>query len=153
MSDGLTVTKVNRYKCVHCGRAGYSAGHMRKHAQRCTMNPDRTCGMHYMEHFFEQGRRFSGYEVKDQLQAAIQAIPDPAKFYQGEDEFGIGKYPGLEEALRASMSSVSELVNGCPACILAVLRQRKIPWHVGSGFQYKEAADKWKDEASKMCEP
>lgn len=34
-----------RYKCDHCGKTGYSAGHMARHERGCTLNPERVCGM------------------------------------------------------------------------------------------------------------
>lgn len=144
----LTVTKVNRYKCVHCGRVGYSAGHMRKHAKRCTANPDRKCGMHYREHLFDGGSRFfDGYDVKDRVQAAMQILPDPAKYFVGNDEFGFGQHPGLQEALIAVMPEVSNAVDGCPACTLAALRQKRIPYML-EVFDFKKACEVWKDQAN-----
>lgn len=41
----MRTKRVNRYYCDHCGKGGCSAGHMRKHEQRCCASPTRVCGM------------------------------------------------------------------------------------------------------------
>lgn len=41
----MITKRVNRYYCSYCRKSGCSAGHMRKHEQRCTLNPNRECGM------------------------------------------------------------------------------------------------------------
>jgi len=146
----LIVSKVNRYKCVHCKKVGYSAGHMRRHAKRCTANPDRKCGMHYKENLFDRSmRHFDGFDVKEKVQAAIALLPDPAKYHAGADEFGCDAYPGLEEAAISVMPEVSTAVDGCPACILAALRQRGMPFALNV-FDFKKATDEWREAANGM---
>ena len=142
----LAITKINRYKCVHCGKVGYSAGHMRKHAKRCTNNPDRKCGMHHQEHLFDRGgSRFDGYEVKQEVQVAIALLPDPSQYAKPTD-YGFDDYPGLLEAVTAAMPLVSAAVSGCPACTLAALRQRGIPY-MPEAFDFKKTAKAWIDKA------
>jgi len=41
----MTKKKVWQYKCGYCGKKNYAAGHMKRHEERCTMNPHRFCGM------------------------------------------------------------------------------------------------------------
>lgn len=41
----MRVKKVNRYYCEFCKKSGQSASHISKHEKRCTLNPNRHCGM------------------------------------------------------------------------------------------------------------
>ena len=144
----LSISKANRYKCVHCGKIGYSAGHMRRHANRCTANPDRKCGMHYKEHLFDSSnRRFEGYHVRNLVQAAISILPDIAKFPAVKDEFGVDVHPGLQEATAAVFAAAVDAVNGCPACTLAALRQSGIGHNV-TVFDFKKAVEEWRNKAN-----
>lgn len=41
----MKTKRVNRYYCDYCKKQGGSASHISRHEKRCTMNPDRECGV------------------------------------------------------------------------------------------------------------
>jgi hypothetical protein len=41
----MRTKRVNRYYCDFCRKAGQSKHHLQKHESRCTLNPNRVCGV------------------------------------------------------------------------------------------------------------
>lgn len=101
--------KVTRYYCDFCSTAKFHRPAMLKHERGCTANPSRVCGMCDMA------------EQVNELPALL-AIFDGYK-----EEFD---FPSEEAHLAhkadfdARFAKLREAARGCPACILAVLRQR-----------------------------
>jgi hypothetical protein len=130
----MTQKKVNQYRCDFCGKKGYSPGHMKKHEERCTKNPNRVCGMCNLTE-----------EDQPSMQSLLAILPDPEQFkeYSGDDEreyvsMNDGK---LEKAVEDIMPKLRELTGNCPACIMAALRQKGIPVPAIHCFDYpKERA-------------
>ena len=91
-----------RYYCDHCKKAGGSKHHMRKHEERCTMNPNRVCGMCRMLE-----------EVQSDIGDMIAAIGP----YMPHSDWG-------DEAL----CRLRDSANGCPACMLAAIRQANVTY-------------------------
>jgi len=122
----MQVKKVNQYKCDFCGKKGYSSGHMRSHERYCTMNPNRVC-------------RVCALMENETIEIAslLPILPDP-KEYLHEDEYGGRAYWNLKPAVEAVMPKLRELTNNCPACIMAVLRQKGIPVLCAESFNFKE---------------
>lgn len=83
-----------RYYCDHCNKGNGSPSAMRRHEAGCTLNPQRVCGMCRMQ--------------------ADDGGPEPA--------------PSRDELIRVldaeGFAAMSKAANGCPACILAVLRTK-----------------------------
>lgn len=108
--------KTWRYFCDYCGRSGCSKFHMRKHEAACTKNPGRNC-------------RFCVLLGEDQapITELLRHIPDyMASSTSKHQEFEVPQ-------------SLRELAGGCPACILATLRQSGgFGW---VNFNYKEEAE------------
>lgn len=105
----MRVKRVNRYYCEHCNKGGCSAGHMRRHEERCTLNPERVCGMHQ----FVSGK--SPPSIAE-LKLIAERIDFPA----------LGGDPNTSpwsEASDAALSELREAASGCPVCVLAALRQ------------------------------
>lgn len=94
-----------RYYCDFCGKGGASGGAMALHEKHCTMNPERECRM------CDAAERAYGEEGQHPIPDLIAVLGD------GE---------------RAGMAALGELANGCPACILAAIRQ--------SGLREKDLA-------------
>jgi hypothetical protein len=96
--------KVWRFYCEHCGKSGCSGGHIASHERHCTMNPDRRCGMcRFVENY-------DGPEHISILMAALRRDQLEAK----EDDNGVPI---------VIPNHLSEVAEGCPACMLAAIRQ------------------------------
>jgi len=128
--------RVWRYYCDFCKKAGCSSYHMKRHERRCTMNPNRVCGM----------CEIVG-EAQPDLSELIKLLPNP-KEYEGTwsmdgDEWI--SYSGLDEAVAAALPALRDAANNCPACILAAIRQAGIPVLVAIGFDVKAEWQKFWD--------
>jgi len=129
----MRVKRVNRYYCEFCGKGGCAAGHMKKHESRCTLNPNRICGM----------CRYRDIPGGD-LEKAKALLPNPDDFkHEGGDDFGdwvtYASSP-LAAAIREVLPQVREILEDCPTCIFAALRQRGLaPFVAATDFDYKKA--------------
>jgi len=72
-----------------------------------------------------------------EIASLLPILPDP-KEYLHEDEYGGRAYWNLKPAVEAVMPKLRELTNNCPACIMAVLRQKGIPVLCAESFNFKE---------------
>ena len=99
-----------RYYCDFCKKAGGSAGHMARHEQGCTANPNRVCGI--CKH------AESNPEPLATLVEFVKsnATTHPVMTEQSEPYCTLGK-EALEELRKRA--------DGCPACMFAALRQAK----------------------------
>jgi hypothetical protein len=73
------------------------------------------------------------------MEKLLALLPDPANFPQ--DEFGC--HPGLYEAATAALPALREATGGCPACIMAALRQRGLAVKGVEGFGFTEECKAW----------
>ena len=127
--------KVWRYYCEFCKKAGCSGGHLKRHEEHCTMNPNRTCGMCEM----------MGGGAPD-LQKVMQILPNPDDFKKTEEKFGFISFSGLEEATDKVLQELRDAVENCPACIMAALRQKGIPVPIVKNFNFtEECKSAWAD--------
>jgi len=115
----MKTKKVNRYYCDYCGKGGGSAFHMVRHEKKCTMNPQRECGMCAA---MCSALGESALASPTELIAMLPTVEN----YRREDKYGVS-YSGLVDALKAVLPKVREAAGNCPACILAALRQSGIP--------------------------
>lgn len=121
--------RVWQYKCDFCGKKNYSAGHMNSHERHCTMNPDRSCRMcKYAEDVSDFSRAMSS------MSAACYSTSSGIETLLNKD------------ALERELKALRDACGDCPACILAILRQKKIHPH-DIGFDYKkEVAELWEND-------
>jgi hypothetical protein len=132
--------KVNRYSCDFCGKAGLSASHMKHHEEHCTKNPGRKCGICKMLD-----------QEPTPIADLLAILPDPSKFNRTDPFYDAPNEVMDDEAMRAALAPIfpklREMTGGCPACIMAALRQKGIPVPVaGDLFDYqKERAAIWSD--------
>lgn len=131
--------KIWRYYCEFCKKSGCGKPQMRTHETHCTMNPDRIC-------------RVCGNVLKieqPEMRWLKALMPDPTDpiYQKGSD----GKFAGLgafvsysstddgagKRLLKASIERAIEDIrkmtendyhDGCPACILAAIRQTQPEW-------------------------
>lgn len=133
--DKMRKVKRWKYYCDFCKKSGGHAGYMRKHEERCTLNPNRYCG--YCNELLEQ-------EQPD-LKEIMAALPDINEQVINTDECFVG-WDDFIECAEDAMPKVRELAGNCPACIMAALRQRKIPVPCVESFSFKdECAAIWAD--------
>lgn len=126
----MITKKVNRYYCEFCKKSGGSSGHIRRHEEHCTRNPNRKCRMCLLDDNFPQPK------MKDLL----VLLPDP-KEYELEEEYGMVYYsiafvPKVNEAIE----KIREITT-CPACIMSALRQKGIPVPCAESFNYKKEVE------------
>ena len=108
--------RVWRYYCEFCKKSGCSAYHMKRHEDRCTMNPDRKCGMCALVD-----------EPQPDLAELIALLPTASWEQESEDNgFQTLSYDFHDE-LTGAVVRLREAANNCPACIMAAVRQSGIP--------------------------
>ncbi len=132
----MRVKKVNRYYCDFCKKANCSGRSISKHEKRCTMNPNRECGMCQL---YENEQR----PISELL--AILPEPEPL-IVRNRDWDGSEDIRQLEEAVKIALPKLRDLSGDCPACILAALRQKKIYVTIANEFGFdfkKECQEIW----------
>lgn len=119
----MRVKKMNRYYCDYCPKANCSSGAMRLHEKHCTANPERECRMcrrRMRALGIEMTRPYIGLAILKEL------VPDAAK----NPECSMYSDHQFDEV----MAPVLKAAWGCPACLLAVVRQMELCVF----FDYKE---------------
>jgi len=104
-----------RYTCDHCGKNGYSASHMAQHEKACTKNPDRICRM---------------CEANGEGQEKLSVMTEVLSVCRGLD-------PNNEQhgaTIKGAVDDLRELAHGCPACMLAAIRQSAILYTIDCGI-------------------
>ena len=114
-----------RYYCDFCKKAGQAGGHMKKHESACTLNPGRVCKMCVK----------MGHVGQPQMASMLAILPaPPAEMnWDAEEAFRV--------LVEAAMPELRALTNDCPACIMAALRQKKIPVPMVESFSFKNEID------------
>jgi len=127
----MKTKKVNRYYCDYCKKSGCNSYWIKKHENRCTLNPDRYCGYCHL-----LGKKQSN------LVLLLSILPNPQdyeKTYLNEDNgFTWSSYVGLDDAVDAVLPKLRDAAENCPACIMAALRQKKIPVQCATNFNFSE---------------
>jgi hypothetical protein len=90
---------------------------------------------------------------QNEMKDLLALLPDPKEFeHVSHRESFIGGFeektwPGFDEMVKPAILKLREATDGCPACILAALRQKGIIiGMVAEYFDYgKECAEFWKD--------
>lgn len=96
-----------RYYCDHCKKAGGSGGHIRRHEFGCTANPNRACGICRENDFHPKPLA----ELVALCRARATHHTDPTTEFD---------YHDLDAA---ALKELREAADGCPACMLAAMRQ------------------------------
>jgi len=124
---------VTQYKCDYCGKKKYSKSAMIKHEKHCTMNPQREC-------------RFcikSQGDSCNNISELVARIPKDIIVQCMDNEFQFEELSNVKE-IEAEFNKIKEEINGCPACLLAVIRQSKTSAYLN--FDYKKEVEMfWKD--------
>ena len=122
----MITKKVNRYYCEFCKKSGGSAGHLKKHEERCTMNPNRHCGVCDLKGKIQQPA----------MRDLLALVPRWEEITQ-EDSYGFISVKD-KEILGECLKKLREASDSCPACIMAAFRQRGIPVPEVSDFSFTE---------------
>ena len=120
-----------RYYCDYCKKSGGSGGHMKRHEESCTLNPNRICGM--CKHTDEKQAAMA-----DMIKVLDVTKITPIKDYYSETYTMLSNEKEMLEKLR-------EVANGCPACMLAALRQHGYPFMFDSFRFNDEKKSFWAD--------
>lgn len=117
----MKVRKVNRYYCDFCKKANCSKPSIASHEASCTMNPSRVC-------------RMCKFIDEDQANMAdlIGALPAVSQLAKNDDILGF-QFSSLTDD---TMAKLREVAGGCPMCMLAALRQKKIPVYCAIRFDF-----------------
>lgn len=137
--SSMKVKKVNRYYCEYCKKSGCSGYWMKKHEQRCTMNPNRTCGYCDLLN-----------QPQPEISDLLAILPDPKEYVETDDENRNWWYSSimLDTHLEEAMPKLRELAGNCPACIMSALRQKGIPVPMAQSFDFKVECQKIWDEVN-----
>lgn len=122
---------VKRHWCDFCNRAGLKAFAMAKHERHCTMNPARTC---------RTCRLIDGGSGPDPegLRALVAILPTnvvPEYDHRGQEA---QPYVDFLKAMEEVGPKLREAAGGCPACMLAAIRQAGVPVPLVAGFDFKK---------------
>lgn len=113
---------VTRYYCDHCSKGGLKKPSILLHEQGCTRNPDRVCYLCGQSH--------------DYKALCVEAAARSSARDDHEPMPDARTINGLQE-----LNQLSDMVDGCPACLLAVLRQSNVM--AFEHFDYKKAINEW----------
>ena len=116
-----------RYYCGFCKKSNCSGGAISRHEKFCTMNPNRGC-------------RMCKHPIKPL--SLVNLLPDPKQFLKVRKEYNNKYYEGWKDTYKEPLETIKEECNYCPACILAVLRQSKVPLYM-LDFDYKKEVEEW----------
>lgn len=107
-----------RFWCEHCHKGGCGKWQMERHEKHCTLNPNREC-------------RMCGDRGRDYAQLAQELSKYSRNYSFDEDHCSISK---------KGVDWLRKELDGCPACMLAVLRMGKM-WN--NDWQYKTEHEAW----------
>lgn len=129
-SESMRTKKVNRYWCDFCNKAGLRPDSMLKHEKHCTLNPNRECRV--CTHV-----NGGGGSDPERLAGLVRLLPAPVEYANDEDGRTTPEYVAFCEAVEAAIPVLREAAEGCPACMMAALRQAKIPVPMAENFDFK----------------
>lgn len=127
--------RVWRYYCEFCGKSGCGKAAMIKHESRCTMNPNRECGM--------------CNTVGESAVQPLQIIEQHPLTFRIEDESMVCM--SGSDNVEKYIKDIREACHNCPACMLAVFRQAKIAEMISfRGFSFKQECQEWWNEINSL---
>lgn len=120
----MKTVKKNVYYCDHCNKKGLVAMHIRNHEGRCTNNPNRYCG----------ACELPGLPavIVPKLMARF-TLSDNLEYDPTDPVYNPGA--NMDEKLVTwinepiTLQEIRNMVDNCPACILAILRQSGLNRH------------------------
>lgn len=124
-----------RYYCEHCGKGSGSGGHMKKHEAACTKNPARGCRMCKL---VEQDQ--------PDLNTLMALLPTVEQQKQTHHDENGQPYDIWRDIPAQTVEALREAAGGCPACMMAAIRQRGLLVPTAEGFNFTEECKRvWND--------
>lgn len=128
------------YYCEWCRRHGLQRAAMEKHERHCTLNPERVCRW-----------RIDGHSDGTRV---IDIAPLAAELRSRAEPYPLSADPNTEFRTALTQADIDWLhdeVSGCPACMLAALRQSGIDGYHFDGhgnviFDYQATIDRARQE-------
>lgn len=124
---------VKRYYCDHCSKGGFRKPDMLSHEMTCTKNPKRGCYLCDVPS-----------STFDYVRIAAEMIRRDDVTFAGEGDRE--REDAFETKSKDAITWLYGKVDGCPACVLSVLRQGTI--YAFDVFDYKEELSEWHREKS-----
>jgi len=116
---------VKRHYCDFCSKGFFKLPDIVRHEARCTLNPKRVCKVCGNE----SGRDYAAIIAKVKTFRGVKSGDTP----DGDP------YLSIDEDV---LNSIENMVDGCPACKLAIIRQGKFicDWDYRKAFEaYRES--------------
>lgn len=127
----MKTVKKNVYYCEFCNKHGLSAGAMARHEKHCTMNPHRECRL---------------CEGSPDIPAIIEGFKKRFKLVEDESIPGFVSIKVEWTGKEITLDEIHDLVEGCPNCSLAIMRQAKLlPYcqDISKDFHYQDELKLW----------
>lgn len=118
----MRTKKVIRHYCDFCSKGSLRKPDMERHESQCFKNPERTCGLCSVR---------AGGDKYAELTAELRKR-------SGE---GVPGSTNILDAAKEGVEWLRKEVDGCPACMLAVLQQADVM--AFTDFDYKAERDEW----------
>lgn len=124
----MKIRKVNKYYCEFCKKTNCSRSSISKHEKRCTNNPNRECGMCKTLGNSQPKLEDLIFYLKNNIKE------NKSKFYYPKDEVDL--FYGFD----INLDEFRTKAGNCPACMLAAIRQAKIPVPA-TNFDFKKECE------------
>ena len=125
----MKIKRVNRYYCDFCNKGGCAAGHMKNHEKHCTMNPHRVCRVCH---------RWDGLGNGKSLMTILNQLQTDVNDFKGKS------WVNIEPVKQILLNKIQNLTQGCPVCVLSVLRQFNIAASFIYEFRFKESLEEYR---------
>lgn len=123
----MKVKQKKVYYCDFCGK--HSLKNLSRHEKHCTLNPNRQCKL---------CGRASISEIIPKYKIETQ------KEWFTDHNSVLGEtVVKIEKIAEAKLEQLKNEVEGCPNCILTVIRCNKYQWPIKMNFNYQEAIENW----------
>ena len=130
----MKTVKKNVYYCEHCNnKRGLSASAMSVHEKHCTANPDRECRMC---NNYEGGSTNNIREIVEELKSRFVLELNEKEQYEGGPL--MKDYKAKWTGKPITIEEIRNRVDGCPNCMLAIIRQSKFAYHYFEGTEFGE---------------
>lgn len=127
----IKVKKV--YYCDFCKK--HSLKSIKFHEKHCTGNPNRECRMCGRKDINTIIPKYK-IEIKNEWFKAPNTIEGTIM-------------EGIEGMVAKTMEELENDTEGCPACMLTVIRCNEYKWPINPKFDYKKATEEWWDGKNK----
>lgn len=121
----MKIVKKSVYYCEFCKKRSLSGWHMKNHENHCTANPNRNCRL--CEKNISTGKAFNIGQIVTELKKRFKIIE-----VNIEDDEGNFLYKDLKAEWTGepvTLDEVRKIVDGCPNCMLAIIRQCQFAYH------------------------